>query len=107
MYYYHVSKIKDLKTLKPSIPCNKMVKDYGEDGTIPRVCVSPNINQCLNALGGFFDFDETLYIYSIWCENAYKPSRKLVPDVSHTDEHWILEEIECKILYEIKMVKQT
>ena len=22
MYYYHVSKMKDLKTLKPSIPCN-------------------------------------------------------------------------------------
>ncbi len=100
----------DTMTLKPRIPRYRLA---GEDDTVPRLCVSSSVEQCISAIGvqGAFarclgaDLVETyrfdnkheaypIFVFSFPDDiSVYHPSKDMVPDIERTEEAWILEPI--------------
>ena len=94
------------KYISPVIPYSHMPE---EDNTIPRICVAPTLEDCINAMGILGRFrrccaaNEDGKSYEYWGkeiypiiilefsdnEDYYKPSKEFVPDVDTTNEYWI------------------
>lgn len=101
MKYYHVSFDLHLhKLFEPRVP---KVETLPEDKSTPRICFSPTIEQCLQALS----YDKRKYIYggskfvlftidtdnlseSEWCSNKIIVQSKWVFDAVETGEIWLL-----------------
>jgi hypothetical protein len=104
-YLLHISKDTDLARFVPGVTRRGMKK---EDRTVARVSTSPCLMGCLLAYNSdMFDFHERkpglkfgearsvpfkggYAIYGFQFDVAVRPTRKLVPDVEQTDEHWLL-----------------
>lgn len=114
--FFHISLDGELngKTLKPRIPTYLIEKGsfsdtYEEDATIPRVCLSPSIEGCLNAIVSVqrnLDISgKTIYVYipeKPISEYKIKTNKeiikeKLVFDATTTGEMWILEPVKMKL----------
>lgn len=111
MSIFHVSENPKLKILKPRIPNNILTNEGYEDNTIPRVCFSKSIDQCLMATGKLLE-EKILYVYepkeySVLniLENYELIKNNLVPDAKYTGELWVLNEVKIKLLGEIKIVE--
>ncbi len=101
----HISKDTDLKRFVPAITRRGL---KGEDRTIPRISTAPSLIGCLLGYSSdLHDFHERkpglrlneqksvpfkggYVIYGFPFTAALRPSRKLVPDVERTDEHWLV-----------------
>ena len=96
--FYHVSLNDDLQTLVPRIPSSSM---FGENISIPRVCVSPDIEKCIQAIpASRISAGTIIYVYKPKMINGtryYKPSKREVPDRNLTDEYWILDDVVVKL----------
>ena len=104
-YLLHISKDPTLSKFIPGVSRRSMVR---ENRTVARVCTATTLVGCLNGyasdihdfliredglradgskrvkfLGGYT-------IYGFRYPLALSPSRKLVPDVERTDEHWLV-----------------
>lgn len=102
-YFLHVSVNTNIKEFVPRIGDNQMPN---EDRTVPRLCVAPTILGCLGGMGAFehyfheFEIGQKsqsgvtykggVRIYEIPFEAALKPNNKMVPDVKHSDEYWVV-----------------
>ena len=123
--FFHVSMDTKMngKTLKPRIPTYLTKKGsvsdtYKEDSTIPRVCFSPSIEGCLNAIisaqKNLHIVGEKMFVYipeKPISEYKVKTNKeiikeKLVFDANATGEIWILEPVKLK-LYGVIMVDQV
>lgn len=123
--FFHVSMDTKMngKTLKPRIPTyltkkGKVSDTYKEDSTIPRVCFSPSIEGCLNAIisaqKNLHIVGEKMFVYipeKPISEYKVKTNKeiikeKLVFDANATGEIWILEPVKLK-LYGVIMVDQV
>ena len=122
--FFHISMDTKMngKTLKPRIPTYLTKKDnvttYKEDATIPRVCFSPSIEGCLNAIiSAQKNLDvvgKNIFVYipeKPISEYKIKTNKeiikeKLVFDANATGEMWILEPVKLK-LYGVIMVDQV
>lgn len=58
-----------------------------------RICVAPTVHQCLGATPIRIGFDGTLTIYRLQCEGAIAVGTDVVEDASHSEEHWITDEV--------------
>lgn len=111
MLLYHIRytnkpMVSSLHTLHPQIPI-KTLKT--EDNTIPRLCFSSSIENCLKSISEWFyekyPYDEVYFnVFTLDTEN-YKgkiiyPSdlylKNLVPDALECQEFWIMEIIKLK-----------
>lgn len=110
MYWYHIS-LSPVQTFEPRIP--KMTYE-SEDRTIPRICVTSNLQKAFqaapqmgNILRVFLDngIHPIIYIYRFYkndFKNAYMtPSeiKKYVADAEQNQEYWLLRKpshISCK-----------
>mgnify|MGYP000081011234 CR=1 FL=1 len=102
---YHITKekIKD-SILIPKIPKNSYTERGVEDNTIPRVCFSNNVSNCITALCDSKLTGEILYVYKTKQDKEfYFPTREQVPDYDYTHEMWSLEPIEVEYQYKIKV----
>ena len=122
--FFHISMDTKMngKTLKPRIPTYLTKKDnvttYKENATIPRVCFSPSIEGCLNAIiSAQKNLDvvgKNIFVYipeKPISEYKIKTNKeiikeKLVFDANATGEMWILEPVKLK-LYGVIMVDQV
>ena len=123
--FFHVSMDTKMngKTLKPRIPTYLTKKGsvsdtYKEDSTIPRVCFSPSIEGCLNAIisaqKNLRIVGEKMFVYipeKPISEYKIKTNKeiikeKLVFDANATGEIWILEPVKLK-LYGVIIVDQV
>lgn len=103
--YYHLSLKKITGVLRPRIPDNFLVKSGYEDSTTKRVSASTSIDGCLRAMS--MDLEgKTLYVYELSTKGRVKkPSVEEVPDSKLTDEIWILDEAETKLVGSIFVIK--
>ena len=92
---FHVSRqfIGQSVIMKPQIP--KSAPNY-EDRTIPRICISPTIEQCVIGIAGT-DIKSALKLikskdWYIYTTNSwdYIPAKDVF-DHLDTEEHWLLE----------------
>ena len=96
---YFVSEHRmDGVTLEPRIPQNFLTKHGYEDNTTKRVCFSTSIDGCLIALsqnikGKIFYVHEPLKKPT----SIKVPTKKQVPDVTHTHEVWVTEPVTLKV----------
>lgn len=102
---FHVSKEKNIKVMKPSIPNNFLTKNGYEEDKTPRVCFTPTIDQCLMALSQNLK-DSEFYVYTPDGEyDIHKATKKEVPDSVVTDELWITEPVKVKCIGKIHVKK--
>lgn len=100
MKYYHVS--FDIELEKEFIPRIPRVKSIPEDQTIPRICFSPSVGQCLQALpytardnikkGAkfvIFEIDSSEFEEGCWVSNRDIVKFNFVFDAAETGEVWI------------------
>ena len=101
---YHVSEeYSATKTLTPRVPNNFMTKNGYEDNTTKRVCLSTSIHGCLRALSMNLEGKE-LHVYQPSNHVKYKrPTKRDVPDVSLTNEVWVLTPVPMKYVGTIKV----
>ena len=99
MIYYHLSKNGYLAELTPKIP-NDVIADY-EDDITPRVSVAPTIEQCIMALP--YPRYRSFFVYEINIDglDIERPDKHQVPDVTYTEELWILEKVYPKLIGEV------
>lgn len=97
-YLYHISTNLCAKKFEPRVPKRAV---EGENISVPRICVGSTITGCIRGYtSDLHDFiahksdDENMagrwMIYGIPYNLAIKPSRELLPDVSRSDEHWLV-----------------
>jgi len=97
---YHISTNHNIPTF---IPCVSKRTMEGEDRTVPRVCVSPDVLKAMLGYGAvysdFQDWDEKKQrlknnaywmIYRFDFDLAIRPVKRLLPDQRDTDEHWLI-----------------
>jgi hypothetical protein len=109
---YELNDISGRIELVPRIPRTRLP---GEDGHTPRVCFSKSINGCLNSIS----HDTLFYGKSAWpyfvyapvsySASAYTPSEQLynkIPDAYITDEIWITEPVEVRLIGVIRALKR-
>lgn len=100
---YHVSYDR-IPRFRLRVPQNRL---YGEDGKIPRICLSTSVERCVNAKplsaqalyqARELDLPMALYVYTFCSE--YIPEGKLlspedlhglVPDAEDSREYWLLD----------------
>lgn len=58
-----------------------------------RICVAPTVHQCLGATPISSNFEGALAIYKLQCVRAIAAGTSVVEDASHSDEHWITDEV--------------
>lgn len=107
MKYYHVSfDLQLTKLFEPRVP---KVKTLPEDKSTPRICFSPTIEQCLQALSYdkhkyicegnnfvLFTIDTDNLSESEWCSNEIIVQSKWVFDAVETGEIWLLRPKQLK-----------
>lgn len=97
--YYHLSKTYHGNTVQfePRVPATCA---ENEDKTIPRICFSATIKQCLMAIEGhddwrtllIFHHNQKFHVYAInGNAKVFRPTEGLVPDYRRTNEVWRLE----------------
>jgi hypothetical protein len=98
--------------LVPRIPRTRLP---GEDGHTPRVCFSKTINGCLNSISqDLLFFGKTAWPYFVYSpvaysDSSYTPSEQLyhkIPDAYITEEIWITEPVEVKLIGVIRATKR-
>lgn len=103
---FHVTNIYlgEYVLLKPYIPGNPM---EGEETDTPRICVAPNVLQCLTGKTGRVGFEGTLFsdgtsafVYRTNCENYIVAN---TPDQAQHNEHWYLNPTMFKYVGTIRM----
>ena len=92
-------------TPTPRVPHRTMTN---EDQSTPRVCVSPTVSQCLLAIDGINSLEHSAIInqHSHWYiyQTDHPPVKvkpHQVPDVELTNEHWITETAQFKLIGEV------
>ena len=114
MYHISLDIFKNIEVFVPRIPESRL---KNEDSTIPRVCISNSLENCLTGLTymskyykritddsetnfSLFDGDcsRILKVYEFEVENnliSFKElhNRNLVPDAMITEEYWSLTEL--------------
>lgn len=118
-YFYHVSADDSLTEMTPHIPRNEMVDKGFENGTIKRICVCENIDDCLAATSEaavkyFKKYDHgELYVYVIDKSQLTKKDymmwneikkKKYVFDIDYTHECWVFKKIKVKRYAAIKLL---
>lgn len=110
---YHISDSDQIRKFTPMI--SSRIRD-GEDNTVPRVCVSRNVFECIlgyNTLQEVYTvepqaiegFKNGFYIYKFDYQYALKlKSNKLVPDARDTNEHWLVTYSTDTSEYQAKIV---
>lgn len=107
MKYYHVSfDLQLTKLFEPRVP---KVETLPEDKNIPRICFSPTIEQCLQALSydkrRFICNDSKFVLFTIdtdnlseseWYSNEIITQSKWVFDAVETGEIWLLKPKQLK-----------
>jgi hypothetical protein len=100
---YHISTNGEIKELVPRIT-NKPLD--GENIFISRISASPTVDECFKAIGLNSVVHEKThsriyYVYRLLLTSSHhvvKPTKKLVPDVNMTNEHWVLEPVKVELL---------
>lgn len=105
---FHLSeKNLDNKILVPKIPKNYLTKNNLEDNKTKRICFSETINGALIALSKNLENKE-LYVHTTKINKETKiiqPNKLQIPDIEHTKEIWILNEIKLNKEFKIKVKK--
>ena len=91
----HISSNNNIRKFTPMLPRSTYV---GENVTVPRVCVSQTIMDTIigaswnfEVLLSHVDYKATCYtIYSVYSEEAIRPTKKLTQEGSATGELWIV-----------------
>lgn len=107
-YLYHIKRInKYVSHLIPSVPYNI---GTGEESQIPRICLSPSIENCIGSLNCTIQPGDYIYVYEIPINTLdldylYSPIQiqQWVPDAKHYREYWYtkdiyIEPVLCKII---------
>jgi len=109
---YHLSQNELHKEiLKPRIPDNNFTRKGYENNTIPRICFSNSIQNCLMALSiGLYN--KTFYVYEPSnnikiIDNKEIVEKQYVPDAFVTKEIWGIEETELIAVAKIKVFQPT
>lgn len=99
MIFYHVSKDPHISetVVYPRIPTYRM---EGEDQSVPRICVSPSILGCLNAVDQL-EVNGVVYIYTCESNVFCQPSCQQVADQHLTGEMWITEAVKIEYYQQI------
>ena len=100
---FHVSSVKLANViLEPRVPDNFLVRNGYEDKTAERISVCKSIDDCLTAMSRNLK-NKDFYVYKLKDTNIKKkiPSIKEVPDVSITNEVWLLEPSEFELVGKI------
>lgn len=96
---YHISTNHDIPVF---IPCVSSRTVDGEDRSVPRVCVSPDILKAMLGYDAVYhDFQSwddkgnmtnkaNWMIYQFDFKLAIRPLKKLLPNQRETDEHWLI-----------------
>lgn len=93
---YHISMNPRIKLFTPQISKRTMTK---EDRSLPRISTSTSLIGCMNGYQSVhhdikdrkkLNFSGLYKIYELPFQYAIKPDRKLVPDVDHSDEYWLI-----------------
>lgn len=112
MKVYHISRkdLGDSIVLIPRIPTHRA---HGENSTIPRICCTPSIYNCLIAMEATADLNDkditNLYVYCADVDPLIicQPELDEVPDAFYTNELWILQQQrfykECNATLKIHM----
>lgn len=114
-FFLHMSKDRDLKALTPYVTTRTLA---GENRSVGRVCVSPDIAAAIlgykSTIKEFFAPPEDSkdgtgertipwrggwYLYAIPFEYAVRPSPELVANVDLTEEHWLVSYNEATHVY--------
>lgn len=113
-FLLHISKDTAIKAFAPTVTRRSM---DAENRSIPRICVAPSLAGCIMGYSSdLYDFMEhpvssstdgsrrVQYrggwaIYGIPYDLALRPSKKLLPDVIRTDEHWLVTYDEDTVNY--------
>lgn len=110
-WLYHISLDPKIKQFVPSLTRRTAQK---EDRTVPRISTAPTIIGCI--LGYQYDINEFLgndvedgwkggwYIYGFESEVSLLPKKKLLYDVSNSDERWLVPYKAEKWRYPAKIV---
>lgn len=97
--FYHISKKKLTKPLKPRIPKS----DYEEQET-PRVCFAKTIQGCLIGVSEDKNISgEEFYVYKLKTDDYITPSKEQVNDVDITGEVWYTKEYDPDFAFKIKI----
>ena len=102
---YCISENPNLKTLNPRVPDNYMTKNGYEDSKTKRVCFAPTIDQCLMGLSQNLEGKEFYVYIPDGKYDLYYPTTKEVPDSEITNEIWIKEPVNVKLVSKIKVIK--
>ena len=100
---FHVSSVKLANViLEPRVPDNFLVRNGYEDKTTERISVCKSIDDCLAAMSRSLK-NKDFYVYKLKDTNVKKktPSVKELPDVSITNEVWLLEPSEFELVGKI------
>lgn len=93
---YHISKNTDIPVFIPQVSSRTANK---EDKSIPRVCTAYTLWGCIKGYAAVvFEFGQRddksfkggYQIYGLPYELCVRPSKKLLPDVDHTEERWLV-----------------
>ena len=102
---FHVSSVKLANViLEPRVPDNFLVRNGYEDKTTERISVCKSIDDCLTAMSRSLK-NKDFYVYKLKDTNVKKktPSVKELPDVSITNEVWLLEPSEFELVGKIRV----
>ena len=106
-YLYHIRRIDEYTDhLIPTVPKNI---GTGEENTIPRICLAPDIERCIGSLNCTIQPGEYIYVYEIPInmldlDYLYSPiqNQQWVPDAKHYREYWYTSDLQIKpLLYQI------
>lgn len=89
---YHISSNHELGPMMPSVTRRTL---EAEDRAVPRISTSTSLAGCILAYQACtHDFESPdykgWYVYGLPFEHAVRPSKKLLPDVDVSDEHWLV-----------------
>lgn len=89
---YHVSDNPRIKEFTPRFSTRLYT---GETKAIMRTSTSPTVLQCHKGLGWIIAYDEKRgpleqFVYEMEWDWSVKATKKEVPDINYTDEHWLL-----------------
>jgi hypothetical protein len=118
-YLYHISKDTKIERFAPTVTKRSL---DGEDRSVPRICTAPSLAGCI--LGYASDLHDFMNrptcmsgdgerkvkfaggwaIYGIPFEFALVPSKKLLPDVAKTQEHWLVNYSPERVTYEAELL---
>lgn len=113
-YLLHISKDTAIPSFSPSVTRRSM---DAENRSVPRICTAPTLAGCiLGYSSDLFDFIDQptstsvdrsrkveyrggWAVYGFPVAQCLRPSKKLLPDVTRTDEHWLVTYDEATVSY--------